>query len=129
MRFLAEHHDPIDVDDRIGGPDAVTAGLMAEIIDQTCRRLPPIGRTEKTARIERLLQSGAWTEAALALIDLELRNGSFAGSPMTRANGIARYRASASFRNGSMRRSKPITRIWRWRSSTPSSTPNATAPR
>ena len=27
---------------------------------------------EKTARVERLIQSGAWTDAALALIDLEL---------------------------------------------------------
>ena len=31
-----------------------------------------MGQTEKTARIERLIGSGAWTDAALALIDLEL---------------------------------------------------------
>src|SRR6202043_3601965 len=31
-----------------------------------------MGETEKTARIERLLKSEAWTDAALALIDLEL---------------------------------------------------------
>jgi hypothetical protein len=30
------------------------------------------GRSGKTARIERLIQSGAWTDVALALIDLEL---------------------------------------------------------
>jgi hypothetical protein len=31
-----------------------------------------MGQTEKTARIERLIGSEAWTDAALALIDLEL---------------------------------------------------------
>ena len=31
-----------------------------------------MGQTEKTARIERLIASEAWTDAALALIDLEL---------------------------------------------------------
>src|SRR5580692_160764 len=72
MRFVAEHHDPIGRNDRIGGAEAVTADLMAEIIGLRCRQLPPIRRTEKTARIERLIQTGAWTDAALALIDLEL---------------------------------------------------------
>jgi hypothetical protein len=72
MRFVAEHHDPIGRNDRIGGAEAVTADLMAEIIGLRCRQLPPIRRTEKTARIERLIGSGAWTDAALALIDLEL---------------------------------------------------------
>jgi hypothetical protein len=33
---------------------------------------PPVRRTERTARIERLIKSDAWTDAALALIELEL---------------------------------------------------------
>src|SRR6266404_8632247 len=37
-----------------------------------CRCFQSVGQTEKTARIERLIGSGAWTDAALALIDLEL---------------------------------------------------------
>jgi hypothetical protein len=37
-----------------------------------CRRFPSLGQPEKTARIERLIASGAWTDAVLALIDLEL---------------------------------------------------------
>ena len=45
---------------------------MSDIIRQTCRRFPSLGQSAKTARIERLIQSGAWTDAALALIDLEL---------------------------------------------------------
>ena len=34
--------------------------------------LPFRGQSGKTARVEQLIQSGAWTDAALALIDLEL---------------------------------------------------------
>ena len=45
---------------------------MSELIGDACRRFPSMGQTEKTARIERLIHSGAWTDAALALIDLEL---------------------------------------------------------
>ena len=43
-----------------------------EIIGQTCRRFPSAGQTEKTAKIARMIGSEAWTDAALALIDLEL---------------------------------------------------------
>ena len=45
---------------------------MSEIVGAACRRFPSIGQAEKTARIERLIGCEAWTDAALALIDLEL---------------------------------------------------------
>ena len=48
------------------------ATLVSDVIDAACRRYPSLGQTEKTARLNRLIQSGAWTDAALALIDLEL---------------------------------------------------------
>jgi hypothetical protein len=72
MPFPREHHDPGEPSDRLRDAHAVTAKLMSEIIGQTCRRFPSMGQVEKTARIERLIKSGAWTDAALALIDLEL---------------------------------------------------------
>jgi hypothetical protein len=72
MPFLSEHHDPRELNDRLRDAHAVTAELMSEIIGQVCRRFPSMGQTEKTARIERLIASEAWTDAALALIDLEL---------------------------------------------------------
>src|SRR6266852_3537879 len=72
MPLLSEHRDPRELSDRLRDAHAATAELVAEIIGETCRRFPSIGQTEKTARIERLIQSGAWTDAALALIDLEL---------------------------------------------------------
>ena len=60
------------LNDRLSDAHAVTAKLMSELIGATCRRLPSAGRPAKSARIERLIGSQAWIDAALALIDLEL---------------------------------------------------------
>jgi hypothetical protein len=68
---VTEHHDFDALSDRLRDADAVTAKLM-ELIAATCRRYPSIGQAAKTARIERLIGSQAWTDVALALIDLEL---------------------------------------------------------
>ena len=72
MSLLAETHYPTDLDERLRNAYAVTAEFLSDIIGQTCRRFPSTSQSSKTARIERLIQSGAWTDAALALIDLEL---------------------------------------------------------
>jgi hypothetical protein len=72
MLLLTEPHDPGELGDRLYQADTVTAGLMSEIIGAACRRFPSIGQAGKSARIERLIGSQAWTDAALALIDLEL---------------------------------------------------------
>src|SRR5260370_37305210 len=45
---------------------------MWEITSTACPCFPSKGQTAKTARVGRLIQSGAWTDVALALIDLEL---------------------------------------------------------
>ena len=72
MTLRSEYRDSAELNDRLRGADVVTADLISEIIGDTCRRFPPIRPTEKTARIERLIGSDAWMDAALALIDLEL---------------------------------------------------------
>ncbi len=72
MPLVSEHHDPVELDDRLRNAHAATSELIAEVIGEACRRFPSAGQTEKTERIERLIASGAWTDAALALIDLEL---------------------------------------------------------
>jgi hypothetical protein len=77
MPLLAEHRDfdARDFDalsDRLRNADALTARLMSELVAATCRRYPSIGQAAKTARIERLIGSQAWTDATFALIDLEL---------------------------------------------------------
>jgi hypothetical protein len=50
----------------------MTAELLSGVIGETCRRLPSVRWTENSARIQRLIESGAWTDAVLALIDTEL---------------------------------------------------------
>ena len=71
MSLLLEN-PTADLSDRLREASAVTAEFMADIIRAACRRFPSTGQTAKTAHIERLIQSHAWTDAALALIDLEL---------------------------------------------------------
>ena len=72
MPLLSGHSGAGALDDRLRDASAVTPELMSQIIDETCRRYPPIRRTRKSLGIEQLIQSGAWTDAAFALIDLEL---------------------------------------------------------
>jgi hypothetical protein len=62
MLLFSDRHDGLD--DRLHDAPAVTADLMSDVIGATSRRLPP--------RIERLIECGAWTDAALALLELEL---------------------------------------------------------
>jgi hypothetical protein len=72
MSLLVQSQNPADLGDRLHNAYAVTAEFLSDIISQTCRRFPSTGQSARTARIEQLIQSGAWTDAALALVDLEL---------------------------------------------------------
>src|SRR5450631_3548498 len=72
MLRLSEIRDSGEFSDRLRDAHSVTAELMSHVITEACRRYPSMGQTGKTVRIERLIGSGAWTDAALALIDLEL---------------------------------------------------------
>jgi hypothetical protein len=67
-----EHPTPVELGERLRNADAVTTEIISDVIGQACRRFPSLGRCEKSVRLERLLESGAWTDAALALIELEL---------------------------------------------------------
>jgi hypothetical protein len=72
MRAETLHLDPASLSDRLGDAKAVTPKLMTDLIAGVCRRFPSFGQPEKTARIRELIQHRAWTDASLALIDLEL---------------------------------------------------------
>jgi hypothetical protein len=67
-----EQQAPAELGDRLRDACCVTAEFLSDIIQATCRRFPSTDRNFKNARIERLIESQAWTDAALALIDLEL---------------------------------------------------------
>src|SRR5476649_1396609 len=72
MSLFPEQQDPGQLDGHLHQAHAVTANLMSEIIGKTCRRFPLMASVEKVTEVERLIQSSAWTDAALALIELEL---------------------------------------------------------
>ena len=50
----------------------LTPELMSNVIADACTRLPVMKRSGKAARIDQLIEAGAWSDAALALIELEL---------------------------------------------------------
>jgi hypothetical protein len=72
MSNTLEYHALGALNDRLRNAPEATPSLFGEVIETACRRFPSIGQGAKTARIKQLIQSSAWTDAALALIDLEL---------------------------------------------------------
>ena len=72
MSLLSEQQIPADLGDQLRNAGYVTAEFLSDIIRATSRRLPSANQNARAARIERLIQSHAWTDVALALIDLEL---------------------------------------------------------
>ena len=69
---LLEQQASVELGDRLRDACSVTAEFLSDLIHSTCRRFPSTDRNFKNARIERLIESQAWTDAVLALIDLEL---------------------------------------------------------
>ena len=49
-----------------------TRGLVSKIIAGACSRIPVLSKAGKAAGIDRLVELGAWTDAALTLVALEL---------------------------------------------------------
>ena len=60
------------VNDRVRLAPAVTGDLLSDLIAAACPRLPVLNRAGKAARLYRLIDTRAWTEAALALVEIEL---------------------------------------------------------
>jgi hypothetical protein len=69
MSLLSGHRD---LSDSLRKADAMTAELLSDVINKACSRFPLLDRTDKAARIGQLIESAAWADAALALIELEL---------------------------------------------------------
>ena len=59
------------LDERLCEAPALDAGLMTEVIDTACSRLALLRHSERAASAERLIASGAWTDAVLVLLALE----------------------------------------------------------
>ena|SRR5436190_214791 len=69
MLYDPKHDDQLG--DTLSTATAVTPALMSRVVSQACVRLHAQSSAAK-ARLNRLIESGAWTDAVLALLELEL---------------------------------------------------------
>ena len=72
MQFTSEDCASSVLGEKLRAADEMTPELMAEILAVTCRRAPSQGCSVKVLRLKQLVDGRAWTDAALALIELEL---------------------------------------------------------
>ncbi|TPQ33450.1 hypothetical protein C2U70_19260 [Bradyrhizobium guangdongense] len=72
MSANTRDYDPAALGARLRSAPAMTRPLMLDVIDTACRRIPSLGSSERTARLARLIDAGAWADATLALMALEL---------------------------------------------------------
>jgi hypothetical protein len=73
MRIDAKHRvSPDTLDNALYNAREPSLEVLAKIINGACTRIPVLAQTERLSRVIRLAEIGAWTEAALALIELEL---------------------------------------------------------
>jgi hypothetical protein len=72
MTLVSERYELATLIDLLRDATSVTPRLIAEVIGSACRRFPSVGGATKTIRIRQLIDAQAWTDVALALIDLEL---------------------------------------------------------
>ena len=72
MSLLSERQIPADLGDQLRNAGDVTAELLSDIVHAIGRRLSSADQNARAARVAQLIESQAWTDAALALIDLEL---------------------------------------------------------
>jgi hypothetical protein len=72
MTLLSEHHHFRPADDRFADIPSPTADLFADVFATSCRRLGTMRRTAAVTHLDRLIESAAWTDAALALLAIEL---------------------------------------------------------
>jgi hypothetical protein len=72
MLHIRKFSDIAELNARLRDAGAADAALINEVIGAVCRRYPSLGQSEKATRLAQLIHSGAWTDAALALIDIEL---------------------------------------------------------
>jgi hypothetical protein len=58
--------------DQLRRAHSVTRDLISSVISDACAYVPALNRSETTARIDQLVDAGAWCDAALALTELQL---------------------------------------------------------
>jgi hypothetical protein len=72
MLYDPRHGDHLAaLEARLQRADVVTSELMSDVMATGCIRLGALGRAPK-AKLKWLIEAGAWTDAAMALLELEL---------------------------------------------------------
>ena len=72
MTAIFRRLGPPSLSQQLRAAPGMTRRLMFEVIDKACQRVRLPGHSERTGRLMRLIDGGAWTDAALALMELEL---------------------------------------------------------
>jgi len=73
MFFDADREFRLDrLDQALLAADEPTYDLFSEIITGICARFAALKRSPDALRVVKLIEAGAWTDAALALLELEL---------------------------------------------------------
>ena len=73
MAFAAERAVLIErADEALRLARAPMPDLFFKVVESACARLPMLKKSGPVARFERLIDASAWSEAALALVELEI---------------------------------------------------------
>ena len=73
MTFAADHEVLLDrLDEELRTAVEPAKDLFSRIIAGGCTRIPVLSRSGRATRIDGLIESGAWADAALAVVELEL---------------------------------------------------------
>lgn len=72
MTAALQRLEPPSLTRQLCASPAMTRALMLAVIDHACRRVRSVGQSACTARLAHLIDAEAWTDAALALMELEL---------------------------------------------------------
>jgi hypothetical protein len=72
MRFELEYNTFAALNEKLRVANEVTSELMTEILDLACQRAALLRHSAMGLRFKQLLDACAWTDSAMALIELEL---------------------------------------------------------
>jgi hypothetical protein len=72
MLFDRKHDEHLaELEEQLRSVNAITSGLMSDVIAIACVRFGALGSAAKV-KVKWLIETGAWTDATIALLQLEL---------------------------------------------------------
>jgi hypothetical protein len=72
MSRFSDSPDLNQLDARLCSAPELTVEMLSDLVAICCPRFALLQNTQRAARAERMIEQGAWTDAALALLALEL---------------------------------------------------------